>query len=151
MSINIDFNTLEGQTTLKEAIKTSYELNNDTNVFTDAQKTYLNNLIAGNGDIRYDSSLNISSDTTLTDLIPAGFILTNMLIEEINSQEVDINIGTTVSGYDVLYDQTIDADDSQVLVFDRFFSKTSDQTIYVNSDDWNGSSINIYIQMTRIY
>lgn len=92
----------------------------------------------------------ISENTTFTNLVIPNYTLEKISITETASNQVFINIGTTETGSEILSNQKIESDSSTVFIFNRFFSKTESQTIYISSSDWNSSSLNLNFQFTKL-
>ncbi len=76
--------------------------------------------------------LGIDADTTLTDLIPAGYKL--LAIDTNSTSLVTVSIGTTPGGDNVM--SAVDCNDLATITVDRWFSKTVKQTLYITSSAW---------------
>ena len=90
-------------------------------------------------------------------VIPAGWAIDNIFIENTTANAVQIKIGTTSGAQDVaLIDVAPNAlmDTFQSLdwiLFKRLFSTSSDQTIFIQSLAWNSASLNIRIKRTKVF
>lgn len=100
------------------------------------------------------TTLNRSADTTLTAIIPAGYMLEYMLFEEVSGNAPTLDLGTTVGGNEVFINQEMTASGITTIVLQRVFSLTVATTLYLNDDtapsSWNGATVNIYTIMKKI-
>ena len=97
---------------------------------------------------------NLSADTTLTDIIPAGYMLSYVVFLEKAATNPLLDLGTTATGNEVFINQDITASDLTTIVINRVFSLSAATTLYLNDDDagsnWNGSTVDAYFVMTPI-
>ena len=97
---------------------------------------------------------NLNADTTLTDIIPAGYMLTYVIFNEKAGTNPLLDLGTTLGGNEVFINQDITASDLTTVVVQRVFSLSATTTLYLNDDDagsnWNGSTVDAYFVMTPI-
>jgi hypothetical protein len=103
---------------------------------------------------RYAES-GITGDTTLAEVIPAGYRIKSMVAEVAGaSSGMILNVGTTSGGSDVVNGQDISANGLfDLTVAKTIFNLTAAQTLYVNDDGgtaWSGVSVNMYIEMERV-
>ena len=74
-----------------------------------------------------EHQLSITSNTTLTDIIPAGYLLELLLIEETTGNDFNLDIGTTdggteiIDGIDIIGSNNITGNDTTVLVLNKYF------------------------------
>lgn len=97
---------------------------------------------------------NLNSDTTLTTIIPAGYMLTYVIFLEKAGTNPILDLGTTLGGNEVFINQDITASTLTTVVIQRVFSLSAATTLYLNDDDagsnWNGSTVDAYFVMTPI-
>ncbi|MEK6879158.1 MAG: hypothetical protein AABY22_06090 [Nanoarchaeota archaeon] len=105
--------------------------------------------------IKKISLFNVTSNTTI--VIPKGHVIIDIIIENTTANIVTggIKIGTTSGGIDVIVALPVGANSlSTVLSADilkRVFSKSSDQTLYVETVTlWNSSNLNIDFLVSKI-
>lgn len=97
----------------------------------------------------------ITSATTF--VIPAGYMIRNIVIYNNTGNAITggLKVGTTLGGTDVVTSIAVNAS-SIVNVADssiakRFFSKTSDTTIYIDAVvSWNSANVDIFIPCSKI-
>ena len=96
----------------------------------------------------------ITSDTTWTDIVPAGYILERIIFEETAGNAAILSLGTSDGAYDVFTEMDIDASDITVVEINDIYALTSAQTLDLNDDQavdtWNSASINITFIMSKI-
>ncbi|MFB0517030.1 MAG: hypothetical protein ACETWG_10585 [Candidatus Neomarinimicrobiota bacterium] len=97
----------------------------------------------------------ITGDTTLTNVIPAGYRIKSMVAEVSGaSSGMILNVGTTAGGSDVVNGQDISANGLfDLTVAKSIFSLSAAQNLYVNDDGgtaWSGVSVDLYIEMERV-
>lgn len=97
---------------------------------------------------------NLSGDTTLTSIVPAGYMLTYVIFNEKAGTNPILDLGTTSGGNEVFINQDITASSLTTVVIQRVFSLSAATTLYLNDDDassnWNGSTVDVYFVMTPI-
>ena len=93
----------------------------------------------------------INSNSLLT-TIPAGYIVSSIVISENSGNDAgNISIGTTVLGYDVIYNEPITANlTDKAGIGSDFFSLTNTQTLYISSSSWGSANITVYIILNKI-
>jgi len=96
---------------------------------------------------------NVTDDVTLTNIIPAGYLLRKIVFEETAGNTAIIDLGTTSGAHDVFSQQTITASSLTTVVINKVFSLDSDQTLYLNDDGagtWNSASIDCYFMLGAV-
>ena len=97
---------------------------------------------------------NLSGDTTLTNIVPAGYMLTYVVFLEKAGTNPFLDLGTSAGGNEVFLNQDITASSLTTVVIQRVFSLSAATTLYLNDDDagsnWNGSTVDAYFVMTPI-
>jgi len=97
---------------------------------------------------------NLSGDTTLTTIVPEGYMLTYVVFLEKAGTSPVLDLGTTLGGNEVFINQTLTASVLTTIVIQRVFSLSAATTLYLNDDDagsnWNGSTVDAYFVMTPI-
>jgi len=96
----------------------------------------------------------VSADTTYADVVPAGYLLELVILEEKAGNAAVLSAGTTDGGNDVFTGQAIAASSITVIPLNMMFSTSAAQTIDINDDtagdSWNSASVDIYFVMRRI-
>lgn len=111
---------------------------------------YLYNLIGSNS---YTITIeNISADTTLIDIVPAGYMLEYFIINEKTGNSPILNLGTTIDGSEVFWNQRLISSNLNTMVVQKLFSLTEATTLYLNDYDgmWDGSTVDIYVVLKKI-
>ncbi|MFA5715794.1 MAG: hypothetical protein WC998_08635, partial [Candidatus Paceibacterota bacterium] len=97
---------------------------------------------------------NLSGDTTLTALVPAGYMLSYVIFNEKAGTSPVLDLGTTVGGSEILLNYSITASGLSLQACPFIFSLTSATTLYLNhaavGSDWNGSTVDVYFVMTPV-
>lgn len=97
---------------------------------------------------------NLNADTTLTTIVPAGYMLTYVVFLEKAGTNPFLDLGTSAGGNEVFINQDITASTLTTVVIQRVFSLSAATTLYLNDDDagsnWNGSTVDAYFVMTPI-
>jgi hypothetical protein len=97
---------------------------------------------------------NLNADTTLTTIVPAGYMLTYVVFLEKAGTSPVLDLGTTGGGNEVFINQALTSSDLTTIVIQRVFSLSAATTLYLNDDDagsnWNGSTVDAYFVMTPI-
>lgn len=92
----------------------------------------------------------VVADTTLTDVIPAGYLVDNIVFHETASASIiGLKCGTTPGGEDVADIFELEADGSELVEPNAPLNFDSAQTLYVSATTYNGS-IDIYVHLKRI-
>ena len=108
------------------------------------------------GEVMFNSE-HINSADVVDDasfIIPAGYILKYIVMEETAGNAATLDLGTTSGGNDLFINQTVAASDITTFVINKVFSTSAAQTIYLNDDDagstWNSASVDIYVVMEKV-
>lgn len=125
-----------------------------TEMYTERQSvTDLTSVIANavNSIVGYTS---ITSDTTWTDVIPAGYMLNAIVVKETSGSSPKISIGTSAGGSQVFKSYTFTGSAITSIAVFKMFSDSATTTLYLNhassGDTWNGASIDVYLNLIRI-
>lgn len=130
-------------------------------VITETKETYTNreyvtdimSVIANTSSI-VTSYTSISSDTTWTDAIPAGYLLSTVIIKETSGSSPKISVGVTAGGSEVFKSYTLTGSSITTVTVFKMFSDSTNKSIYFNhassGDTWNGATIDVYLNLTRI-
>jgi len=91
----------------------------------------------------------INSDTQT--VIPAKYQITNIVFEEINSNDVgNISIGTVTGGTNIVNSEPVNANELKVApIGDNIFSKTTNQVIYITSNNWGSGVLSVSIRIEK--
>lgn len=118
------------------------------------KKVTVDNLVGSGGDIVKEIKSAITSDTTWTDLVPAGYMLEAVVFEETAGNAGTLSLGTSDGAVDVFEDIVVAASDITVVRIDEIFSTSSAQTLDLNDDGasgtWNSCSVNVTFLMRKI-
>jgi len=99
----------------------------------------------------HDVKTFVTGNTTLTSVIPKGYMLKTIVIENTTANAFTLNVGSSTSGgTDVVNGAVISASGLTTITINKTFSMSADQTLYLQSANWNSSSSNIYLTMERI-
>lgn len=98
------------------------------------------------GDTQVYEELSISSDSTL-ETLESGYSIERVVIHNTSANDVTINIGTTALGNNIGRIWTIPANTINYYTVNKYLGPI---TIYVNSTDWNSSSLDIKFYLTHI-
>jgi hypothetical protein len=97
---------------------------------------------------------NVNADKTLTNIVPAGYMLTYVVFLEKAGTSPILDLGITPGGNEVFINQALVSSDLTTIVIQRVFSLSATTTLYLNDDDagsnWNGSTVDAYFVMTPI-
>ncbi len=97
---------------------------------------------------------NLNSDTTLTNIVPAGYMLTYVVFLEKAGTAPVLDMGITPGGNEVFINNELVSSGLTTVIVQRVFSLSSATTLYLNDDDagsnWNGSTVDVYLVMTPI-
>jgi len=97
---------------------------------------------------------NLNADTTLTSIVPAGYMLSYVVFLEKSGTLPILDLGTTSGGNEVFLNQALNTSALTTIVIQRVFSLSAVTTLYLNDDDagsnWNGSTVDAYFVMTPI-
>lgn len=98
--------------------------------------------------------LGLSADTTLTNVIPAGYMLEYIVIEEKTGGSPILDLGTTSGGNQVMLNQVLESSGLTTISIERTFSLVSNTTLYLNDDDasstWDASTVDVYFVIRPI-
>ncbi len=96
----------------------------------------------------------LSSDTTLTDIVPAGYCLEYIVFEEKDGNTATLDLGTSAGGNEVFINQAVTASSITTVSINTVFSLSAATTLYLNDDDagssWNSGRVDAYFVMRRI-
>jgi len=97
-----------------------------------------------------DIKLTITGNTTLTNVIPKGYKLKDVIINNTTANAVTISLGTQSSGTEVINAQACGSGLSDGVLVQKIYSLTADQTLFIHSAGWNSSSLNVTFICERI-
>lgn len=107
----------------------------------------------GNGNISVLKAA-LNSDTTLTDIIPPGYMLQYVVFEEKTGNSPILDLGTTAGGNQVFINQALLPSDLTTISIGRTFSLVNSTTLYLNDDDagstWDSGVVDAYFIMTSV-
>lgn len=96
----------------------------------------------------------LNADTTLTDIVPAGYMLAYIIFQEKAGNTPVLDLGTTAGNSEVFSGQSMTASDLTTIIVTRVFSLTAATTLYLNDDDpgsgWAGGVVDAYFVLTPI-
>ncbi len=95
----------------------------------------------------------ITGDTALIDIVPPGYRIASILIEETAGKTVTggVDIGTTASGSEVVNAEVVGANSVVMAALSgTFFGTSSAQTLYISAATaWNSASVNVTVVMEK--
>jgi hypothetical protein len=93
----------------------------------------------------------LNSDTTLTDIIPAGYLLQYVIFEEKTGNDPILDLGLTAGGNEVFINQALNSSALTTITIGNCYSLTGATTLYLNATDpgstWDGSTVDVYFVM----
>jgi hypothetical protein len=96
----------------------------------------------------------LNSDTTLTNLVPAGYMLEYVILNETSGNAATLDLGSTAGGNDVILNWLIPANGLKLMAVPNIWSLVAATTLYLNDDDagsdWNGGTVNAYFVMKSL-
>lgn len=100
-----------------------------------------------------ETKTTISSDTTWTDIVPAGYILETMIFDNKTANEAILNLETT--GYVNIFSSIVFAASTiTTLPINRYFSSSVATSLNLNDtglyNSWNSASFTIILKMKRL-
>lgn len=108
---------------------------------------------AGSGSVVSVQS-NLNADTTLTDIVPAGYLLEYIIFNEKAGNAAVLDLGTAAGGSQVFINIPIAASGLTTIPVQNMYSLTLPQTLYLNDDDassdWNGAIVDVYFVLKAI-
>jgi len=97
-----------------------------------------------------DYKSTVTGNTTLTSIIPKRYILKQIIIENTTANTFTLNIGSSTSGGTDIVNGASIVSGLTTITINKTFSLTADQTLYLQSSNWNSSSNNFYFIMEKI-
>ena len=97
----------------------------------------------------------ITLDSTLLHpvvTIPARYMLTYIVFQELNAGTPILDLGTTLDGNEVFLTQTLTASDLTTVVVERIFSMSLSTDLYLSdtSGTWDGAMVDAYFVLTPL-
>ncbi len=100
------------------------------------------------------SKKSITGDSTLTGVIPAGYRISSIIVQETAGNAITggLKIGSSAGGTDVVNGQAVGANALVDCVLgSRLFSLTAAQSLYIEDvTAWNGASIDLCLEIKKI-
>jgi len=85
---------------------------------------------------------------------PAGYGMSEVFFENLTANAVTINMGTTDAGSDVFAAVSVGANAcghiAAATLAKRYFSRTSQTTLYLTSAAWSSASLNVTLVMDKV-
>ena len=107
----------------------------------------------GNGSVVI-AYMGLNSDTTLTGVVPAGYMLEYVIFEELAAQAPILDLGTAAGGNQVFINQALVTSGLTTITIGRTFSLVANTTLYLNDDDagsgWDGSTVDAYFVLRPV-
>jgi len=106
-------------------------------------------------EILHSVEANISADGQLSSIIPAGYVLSAVVITENSSNAAgSISIGLSSGTNEIVNAQSVLADDDiKAILTDTngyYKSMVNDTDLFISSTAWGSSSITVYFTMIKI-
>jgi len=92
-----------------------------------------------------------TSNTTLTNVVPAGCRVKDVVITNTTANAVYVNIGSGAGLTDVANNIEVPASDFVVFQPNNIFSASATQTLYLHSANWNSASLNIIMIFEKLF
>lgn len=93
----------------------------------------------------------VTADTTISDGLPTGYKVTNLISKNGTTNSVDLKVGTSAGGEQIVAAATVGSTaqvDHTIVV--NHTSLTADQDIILSSASWNNASLTVYIAMEKV-
>jgi hypothetical protein len=89
------------------------------------------------------------TSNTLTSIL-SKYTITSVVLNETSGSSITVNIGTETGTTDIVNGEVVDANElKRAAIGKDTFSLTENQFIYIESDDWSNSSLDVYIKIER--
>lgn len=121
--------------------------NSDLAVPTEkAVKTYVDNWQ------KIESKLNVTTNSNLSFMLPAGYKITSIVVEEKNGNPAgNIQLGITTNGNEIATATAVSANDLvDIPITKGLFSLSNDNSIFISSDSWGSGKVDVYIKMEKV-
>jgi len=107
--------------------------------------------IDNNNIIKVIAKTDVSENIDYPDLIPAGHLLTNVIVKNTTRRDITslFITGRGEGDYDIISNQEIDAFNFFTCPIIIFYPENT--TISIHSDFWNSASLDIYFVLIKIY
>lgn len=97
---------------------------------------------------------NLVADNTMTNIVPAGYMLEYVIFNEKAGGSPILDLGTTVGGNEVFISTVINTSGLTTIVHPEIFSLVGATTLYLNATDpastWGGGTVDVYLVMKQI-
>lgn len=91
----------------------------------------------------------VSADVTWGAVIPAGYMLEHVVVQETSGNDPILSLGITPGGNEVFINQAMLTNDMTNVFIGRCFSMAANTTLYLNDatagDTWDGATISVYL------
>ncbi len=109
---------------------------------------------AGTTGIKKEIKIAIAADTTWADIIPAGYLLEFVIIENTTANTAILDLGTADGENDVFSGIVMDASSITTIVVNQYFSSSAATSLDLNDDQpgssWNSGSFTVTLIMRKI-
>lgn len=96
----------------------------------------------------------IAVDTLWTDIIPAGYLLELMTLENSTANQAVLSLGTSDGDNDVFTGQVMEASGITTVVINKYFSSSTATSLDLNDDQsgdsWNSASFTVTLLMRKM-
>lgn len=95
----------------------------------------------------------VTSDTLWEDVVPAGYMLEYVVLENTTGNTATLSMGTTDNDDDVFSLQSIPGNDITVVEIKDVYSMSVAQDLDINDSgggNWNSATLNVYLLMRKI-
>lgn len=101
---------------------------------------------------RYIWSTAMTDDTTWTSIVPAGFMLESIQIENSTANTATLRLGTTAGGTEAVASISVAASGFTPVPVGKIFSKTADTTLYLSDTGggWSSCSLTATLFFRRV-
>lgn len=103
----------------------------------------------GAGSLNDHIEQTIIEDTEIVDVIPAGYKLNSLCIQNTTANAVMISAGTSLAGTNILYDEIIGANEVFSIQLGLIYS--INKSVFFSSGNWNASSLDVVLVIEKIY
>jgi len=90
-----------------------------------------------------------AADTKYNDIIPANYMLKEVIVQNNTANAVTITAGTTDDGTDIIASTEIGDSAIEVFTVNKMFSMTAANDFCINSADWNSATVNVFLLLEK--
>jgi hypothetical protein len=95
----------------------------------------------------------VAGETTLTDVLPAGYIITNIIFKNTTANAItNLDIGFSDGGGEIVAAGNVTAnDEGSFTILQKIDDFDASDTVYISATNWNSANLIIYVKMERVF